>query len=152
MDNVKISNRSDFIGDTEYEVSELLTMLDDIEGMDEALYQKLIKRLSQLTKQSKLMHKSSKQHLKSAKKLSLANKKYYYKLSKQLIKLIKDEHISDELKNEFTQMLREINTFVDQADQRDKEFLSTQHKKAISYGGLLVVTLAAIYGVKTSKK
>lgn len=135
----------------EAELVELMGMIEEVEGIDKELYNKILKRISHLTKQSKMVHKNSRRQIKVAKKLSLSNKKCYYKISKKIIKLLKDDSISEEIKIELTKILREVISYLDVADIRDKEFLNTTHKKVLSYGGVMLVTVAAIYGVKTKK-
>ena len=90
--------------------------------------------------------------MKQTMKSSKRTKKYYYKVSKAIMKLLKRDDIAHELKLELIELLKELTIKVEKCDERDQYFFSEQHKKTMGYGTVALFTVAAIYGVVTSKK
>lgn len=134
------------------EGTELLELLASGAELDPELYELAVKKVPQLVKQTKFVLKSSHKTMKKAMKSSKRTKKYYYKVSKAIMKLLKRDDIAHELKLELIELLKELTIKVEKCDERDRYFLSEQHKKTMSYGTVALFTVAAIYGVVTSKK
>ena len=134
------------------EGTEFLELLTSGAELDAELYELAVKKVPQLVKQSKLVLKSSHKTMKQTMKSSKRTKKYYYKLSKAIMKLLKRDDIAHELKLELIELLKELTIKVEKCDERDQYFFSEQHKKTMGYGTVALFTVAAIYGVVTSKK
>ncbi|MEO3111664.1 hypothetical protein ABHC34_10325, partial [Turicibacter sanguinis] len=83
---------------------------------------------------------------------SKQTKKYYLKVSKSILKLIKNSEVSNELKVELIELLKEITLKIEKCDERDKHFLTQQQVKTFGYSTLALAGLVAIYGVKAIKK
>ena len=128
------------------EGTEFLELLTSGAELDAELYELAVKKVPQLVKQSKLVLKSSHKTMKQTMKSSKRTKKYYYKVSKAIMKLLKRDDIAHELKLEL------LTIKVEKCDERDQYFFSEQHKKTMGYGTVALFTVAAIYGVVTSKK
>ncbi|HAX73470.1 MAG TPA: hypothetical protein DCY20_08095 [Firmicutes bacterium] len=134
------------------DLMEVINLMEFVNELHEGQYESVLKKLPQLRKSIKTMHKSTKRTLKVAKKLSRSQKKYYFKLSKKVTELIKDDNVDPALKHELIIILKDITRFMNEADMRDKEFLESQHKKILSYGGIALLTLGSIYGIKIRKR
>lgn len=130
-----LKNWSDLEGT---ELIELLTLSSEL---DSELYELALKKAPQLVKQNNKVVKTSKQ-----------TKKYYYKVSKAIMKLLKNDELAHELKLELIELLKEITIKIEKCDERDKHFFGEQHKKTVSYGTMALLTVAAIYGVVANKK
>ena len=134
------------------ENTELMDLLAIGADIDPEFYQIAMKKIPKLNKQvhtvAKINYKTVKQTLKASKR----TKKYYYKVSKALIKLIKSDKVASELKVELIELLKEITVKIEACDERDKLFLNEQNKKTMRYTTVALLTVAAIYGVVTNKK
>lgn len=134
------------------ENTELMDLLAIGADIDPEFYQITMKKIPKLNKQvhtvAKINYKTVKQTLKASKR----TKKYYYKVSKALMKLIKSDQVASELKVELIELLKEITIKIEACDERDKLFLNEQNKKTMRYTTVALLTVAAIYGVVTNKK
>ena len=137
---------------SELEQTELLDLLALSNEVDPEFYEMVLKQVPIITKEAKKLRKSVQKNAKMAMKLSKSSKKYYYKVSKSILKLLKQDEISPELKLELIDFLKEITLKIEKADERDKKFYNQQQSKTIGYSTLALLAIGAIYGVKVIKK
>lgn len=137
---------------SDLEDSGLLQLLALSSDIDPELYQVAIKQAPLMMKETKKARKNDYKNAKLAMKLSRSTQKYYLKVSKAILKLLKNNEIADELKGELLILLKEITLKMEQADIRDKEFFSSHQSKTIGYSTLALLTVAALYGVKAIQK
>ncbi len=133
-------------------MDQLMALVEQLEPMDEASYEQFNQQLKKMKKQwakPVMRHEAS---IKSNAKLSKRHKKQLYKLAKQLIKLVKDPKVSEAIKFEALEMVKQITSYLDVADERDKHFLSTHIKQVIGFSSATLVVLSALYGAKINKK
>ena len=81
----------------ELEESELWELLTQLREVDPELYEDAVQRIPYLVKQNKLVFKSTQKTVKQLTKSAKQTKKYYYKLSKAIMKLIKRDDVAQEL-------------------------------------------------------
>ena len=124
----------------ELEESELWELLTQLREVDPELYEDAVQRIPYLVKQNKLVFKSTQKTVKQLTKSAKQTKKYYYKLSKAIMKLIKRDDVAQELKLELIELLKELTIKME------------GHKKTMGYGTLALMTIAAVYGVVTRQK
>ena len=136
----------------ELEESELWELLTQLREVDPELYEDAVQRIPYLVKQNKLVCKSTQKTVKQLTKSAKQTKKYYYKLSKAIMKLIKRDDVAQELKLELIELLKELTIKMEGCDQQGQAALVERHKKTMGYGTLALMTIAAVYGVVTRQK
>lgn len=141
-----------FVSWSELEQTELLDLLALSSEIDPEFYEVALKRVPFLMKETKKLHKSVRKNSKRVMKLSKSSKKYYYKISKCILKLLNQNEISPELKLELINLLKEMTLKIEKADERDKTFYNHQQAKTVGYSTLALLAIGAIYGVKAIKK
>lgn len=130
---------------TKDKVLELIKMSPDI---DKEIYMKILDQVPQLVEETKIIIQAAKEAIEVSKTLSLENKRYYMNISNKILELIDSEKLSDDLKKELIDLLKIIADYIDEADIRDKSFLSEQLSKIWGYAGKALMVFAAIFGVK----
>ena len=137
---------------SEAQILALIQFLETAPIVDEAQQEQLRKYVKKV--QSTLVNDQTvqKRPLKASIKLSKRHKKQLYKLAKRLLKLVKHKHVSDELKKEALLMVKEILSYLDEADQRDKQFLSQQTKQVIGISSVLLLLGVKLYQTTQAKK
>lgn len=149
FESQKVVQFNEWCDSAETELLELLSLSSDL---DPELYEIALKRAPLIMKETKKMRKNARKNAKMAMKLSRSTKKYYLKVSKSIVKLIKNDEVTDDLKAELVALLKEISFKVERADERDKQFFSEQQSKTVGYSALALLAVAALYGVKAIKK
>lgn len=141
-----------FAGGSELEQTELLDLLSLSSEIDPEFYERALKRVPFIIKEAQKLRKNVQKNAKMAMKLSKSSKKYYYKVSKSILKLLKHDEISPELKLELIEVLKEMTLKIEKADERDKTFYNQQQTKTVRYSTLALLVIGTIYGVKAIKK
>ena len=133
-------------------LQQLMTLIQPIQEMDEDLYEVLLKQTQKLQSHNCSQKVIQKAPLKANTTLSKRHKKYLYKMAKRLTKLVKQNDVSDEIKLEALAIVRVIMSYLDEADSRDKTFISEHTKQLVGVSSLALVMIATLYGIKVNKK